>query len=318
MPDACRDGAAQFAERLALADPVGGIEVGCGERLRLDLVLARLVGAHGGDVQARMQPVGPEHRLLGRRGGDDELRCSDQPCRIRLRPCVDAEHGGDIGGASLRLGRIAPPDQRLPERPHQMRRRHLQPRLHAGADDAGRLHRRRCEMACGDRPGRSRAHVGQIAIVEQQRLDQAGPGGEQDHQPVEARQAELRIVEEAGADLDREPLEAGNIGGLDVDLAIGLRDRHRQDRRHHHASRGERGEGPLDDADRVEIEMDDPAQLLLRQHRHVMRHRPVPSPSQRRGRHPDPSRRRQTTACRHCGRSVTRPWARRAGRACRS
>ena len=52
--------------------------------------------------------------------------------------------------------------------------------------------------------------------------------------PVEARQAELRIVEEAGADLDGEAVDAGHIGGLHVDLAAMLGDVEPQDRRHRH------------------------------------------------------------------------------------
>ncbi len=193
---------------------------------------------------------------------------------------------------ACRLRRVAAPDENPPERPHQMRRLDLQPRLDAGADDARRGDGARREVAGRDGAGRRRADVGEVAVVEEQRVDEAGLRREQDHQPVEARQAELRVVEEARAHLDREAVEAGDVGRLHVDLAVRLRDRHRQDRRHHDAARGERGEGPLDRVDRLEVEADRLAEIGFRRDQDVMRHgRELPRSSGRRASRPAPSRR---------------------------
>ena len=90
------------------------------------------------------------------------------------------------------------------------------------------------QMPRRDRAGRGGTHVGEIAVVEQQRLDQPGAGAEQHHQPVQARQSEPGIVEEPRADLDGEAVEAGHIGRLHVHLAAMLGDVEAQDRRHHH------------------------------------------------------------------------------------
>jgi hypothetical protein len=152
----------------------------------------------------------------------------------------------------------------------------LQTRLDAGAVDAGGRHRRRRQMPGRDRACGRRAHIGQIAIVQEHGLDQPGLRRKQHHKTVQARQAERGIVEEAGADLDRKALEARNIGGLDVDLAIGVGDRHRQNRRHHHLARGERGESPLDRVDDGEIEPHRRAQLVFGQDGDVMRHKALP------------------------------------------
>src|SRR5690606_14496719 len=109
-----------------------------------------------------------------------------------------------------------------------------------------------------------------------------GPGREKDHQAVEAGQAELRVVEEAGADLDGEAVEAGDVGGLDVDLAMGVGNGHGQDRRHDDAAFGQGGEGAGDDVDCREVEADDGAQIGLGKHGDVTRHGDVPSPDSRR------------------------------------
>jgi len=91
-------------------------------------------------------------------------------------------------------------------------------------------------MAGGDCPGSRRADIGQVAVVEENRLDDPGLGAEEDHETIEAGQAELGIVEETGADLDREAVEPRHISGLHVDFAMPFGNRHRQDRRHHHAA----------------------------------------------------------------------------------
>ena len=90
--------------------------------------------------------------------------------------------------------------------------------------------------------------------------------------PLRLGQAELRVVEEAGADLDREAVEAGDPGGLDVDLAVHRRERHRQDRRHDDAAGVEGGEGALGDVDGGEVERDGAAEVGFGDEEDVMRH----------------------------------------------
>ncbi|MEY9586875.1 hypothetical protein ABIA15_005696 [Sinorhizobium fredii] len=119
-----------------------------------------------------------------------------------------------------------------------------------------------------DCPGRRRPHVGQVAIVDEQRLNQPRAARQQYHHAIGARQADLRIVEEAGADLDREAVEARHIGGLDVDLAAMLGNIEPQDRRHRHRPGGECVEGILDAGNRLAIKRHDAAQLRLGENRH--------------------------------------------------
>ena len=127
-------------------------------------------------------------------------------------------------------------------------------------------------VAGGDGAGGGGADVGQVAVVEEERLDEAGGGGEEDHQAVERGQAELGVVEEAGADLDREAGEAGEVRGLDVDLAVDCRQRHREDGGHDDAAGVERGEGALDGVDGGEVERHGATELGLGDDQDVMRH----------------------------------------------
>ena len=127
---------------------------------------------------------------------------------------------------------------------------------------------RRREMLGRDGAGRGRPDVGEKAVVEKHGPRDPGIGAEQHHQAVQARQALFRIVEEAGADLDREGVEAWHIGGLHVDFAMLFLDRHGEDRRHHDSACGEAGEGPFDDRHRFQVERDAGAEFRFREDRH--------------------------------------------------
>src|SRR5690606_36997398 len=72
-PDSGSQGRLHLARNLTLTYPVTDIGIGGDKRIRVDLGLARLVRAHGGDVKPRMQPFGPDQRLARGRGGDDKL-----------------------------------------------------------------------------------------------------------------------------------------------------------------------------------------------------------------------------------------------------
>src|SRR3954454_11488522 len=112
-----------------------------------------------------------------------------------------------------------------------------------------------------DRTGGGGAYIREIAVVEEQRLDQSGLCREQHHHAVDARQAELGVVEEAGADLDGETIDAGHIGGLHIDLAAMLGDVEPENRRHRHGKRGQGAEGVFDAGNSIEIERHEGAQL---------------------------------------------------------
>ena len=110
------------------------------DRQRLDLVLAGLVGAHGGDVQAGMQPSGLENRLACRRRRHDQLAVAHQGggivgcgCRRRRSPwqCRVAQ--------ALALAASRPQTSTLENGRDQMSGLDLQPRLHARAEHAGHL-----------------------------------------------------------------------------------------------------------------------------------------------------------------------------------
>src|SRR5690606_11568517 len=96
----------------------------------------------------------------------------------------------------------------------------LKPRLNTRSENACCLDVSWRKMPRSDSSGGGRAHIGQVAIVEKQRLDQPGLCREQDHQAVEAWQAKLGIVEETGAHLDREAIETRDVGGLHVHFAV--------------------------------------------------------------------------------------------------
>src|SRR5579885_1740323 len=211
-----------------------------------------------------MQPLRPEDRPPRRGRRDDELAFGDEAGRIGDGARLDLEHRRDVAGAILSLRRIARPDEGAGEGADEMRRRELQPRLRAGAEHARRLDMRRRQMLRRD-GARRRPDIRQIAVVEQHRLDEAGAGAQQHHEAVEARQSALRIVEEAGADLDGEAWDAGDIGGLHIDLAVRLGNVEAQDRRHRHRLGRERVERRLDDGDGVGVDGDAAAKLRLGQ-----------------------------------------------------
>ena len=122
-------------------------------------------------------------------------------------------------------------------------------------------------MAGGDRAGGGSAQIREIAVVQVQRLEAPGPGREHHHHAGHARQAELGIVEEAGAHLDRETRQSRHERGLDVDLAVHLGEVHVQDRRHHDAAGGERRERAGDGVDDLGVELDAAPELVLGQDR---------------------------------------------------
>ena len=214
-----------------------------------------------------------DERRARRRRGHHDLRVADHV----LRPVGDtdrhAERVPHLPRIGLRLRPIARPDDQLGEIAHELQRADLQLGLDSGADDACRADVARRQVLRRDSAGRRRPNVGQIAVVEKHRLDDSGFRVEQHHQAVQAGQPAFRIIEEAGADLDGEAVEAGHVGGLHVDLAAMRLDRHGEDRRHHDAAFGERAKGVLHDRHRVEIERDALPQLGLRQDRHA-RHSP--------------------------------------------
>ena len=119
----------------------------------------------------------------------------------------------------------------------------------------------------------SGAHIRQIAVIHQQRLDQPGSSREQDHQSVETGKPDLRIVEETGTDLDRKAVEAWDVGSLDVHLAVGVVDLHRQDRRHHDVTRRKRHKHTFDHVHCGEVQWHSGAQINLGQNPHLMAHK---------------------------------------------
>jgi hypothetical protein len=172
--------------------------------------LCLLIRAHRGDMLARPQPVGLKHRACRRRGGDNDIR---RPDRRGRHPGLSHRSRAPAKAPPppLRFAGIPRPDRMRPDRTNQAQRLELQPRLACpprGCRHATRRRARRCRAATA--PGGSGADIGEIAIVEQQRLEHSGPCREQHHQSGCARQADLGVVEEARRDLDRETVDPGH------------------------------------------------------------------------------------------------------------
>ncbi|MNE76425.1 hypothetical protein D3C80_1726590 [compost metagenome] len=118
-------------------------------------------------------------------------------------------------------------------------------------------------MPCCDRPGCGGTHICEVAVIEKKGLHQSGPCAEEDHQPVEARQTEIGIVEEAGADLDGETVKTRHISRLYIHLATKLWYIEPQDRRHGDRFGCERCKGLLHALDCRQVELHDSAQIFF-------------------------------------------------------
>jgi hypothetical protein len=127
----------------------------------------------------------------------------------------------------------------------------------------------------GNCAGCGRAHIGEVSVVQQQGVHQAGLGGEQDHQAVEAGQADLGVVEETWADLDRETIEARDIRRLHVDLAMRIGDVHGQDRRHDDLAARQGAEGLLNDIHGGRVQMHAGAQVAFGEHEDITHYNPL-------------------------------------------
>ena len=259
----------EFAEAPCLAGAVGDIEVRQLQDRRRNLVLVLGVRPHRGQVLAGGDETGMDQRLGGGRCGDQHVRTRRRLRSIGLRAHHDAELFAQFRCRPVGLERIACPDARFLDRANQFQCFQLQAGLHAGAVDSGDRGILAREVFGSRRPGGGRAHVGQVAIVEQQRLDQPGRRRQQDHHAVGRGQADLRIVEETGADLDGKAVKVRHIGRLHVDLAMMFGNVEAQDRRHRHRQGGERPEGVLHTGDGVEVQLHDRPEIGLGEDRHA-------------------------------------------------
>ena len=118
--------------------------------------------------------TGLDQRLGRRRGGDDDVGTGCRVSRIRLGAHHDAQPFAQAGGGRLGLGCVARPDTRFLDRPDKAQGFQLQAGLQTGAEDRGHGRVFARQMLGRDSAGGGRADIGQIAIVEQQRLDHTG------------------------------------------------------------------------------------------------------------------------------------------------
>ncbi|MDZ7749934.1 MAG: hypothetical protein U5K43_14920 [Halofilum sp. (in: g-proteobacteria)] len=163
--------------------------------------------------------------------------------------------------AAARLRGVPAPHDGPLDRAHQRQRLELQAGLQAGAE-----HRRDArvgprQVARGDRARGRGAQVGEPAVVQQGRLRATGLGREQRHHARQAGQALLRVVEEPGADLHGEAVEAAHPGHLDVAFGVALGHVHRRHRRHDHLAAVQRRERAGDGVDRARVQPRALAQL---------------------------------------------------------
>ena len=170
------EGVLELPQPLALRPGIDEEERGAAEDLRVELLLARRVGADGEDERPRAHVGRAEQRRTRRRrrdhqeraGGDLRRRAGDADVHAR-------EHRRDVAAARLgALGAAAPENDARKRQDLRVEPR-LETRLSARADDPD--HR----VAAGKLAGRERGdgrgpHVGQPALVEKHRDRIAGRG----------------------------------------------------------------------------------------------------------------------------------------------
>jgi len=142
-------------------------------------------------------------------------------------------------------------------------------------------------MTCGHGSRCGCSQIGQVAIVQKDCFNKACSRGKSQHHPVQAGQADPRIVEEAGADLDGKAVEAFNIGCFDIHFAICLRNFHRQDRRHDHSLFRQSDECLFDHINQGTAQSHLSAKFGLGHNSNVMGHSGILSPLCRQGGYPD-------------------------------
>ena len=254
----------QFAKNAGLGQAVCHIEH-AGDEGGINLVLVFGVGSHGGDVLAGLDQCCGQDRLGCRGGGDDDTRAGH-----RLgHGCGGGDRKSQTGGhrisQTLCAGHVARPDPGGAQGPHQRQRLKLHCGLHPGAKDRHDIRVLPCKVARSDRPRRRRAHVGQIAVVQQQRLDKPGAGRQHHHHAIGRWQAKGGVAEETGADLDRKAVDPRHIGGFHIDLAAMLGKIKSQDRGHGDRQGGQRPKRAFDAFNAGQIKRHQQAQIGLGQ-----------------------------------------------------
>ena len=212
---------------------------------------------------ARLQPRRHQDRLGSRGRGHHDIGAGHGALRVGLCGYRQPQIAGKLSGDGIGPGRVTGPNDRRLNRADQGQGLELQPRLNPGAENggipgiiAGQVAGRHCAGGGG-------AHIGQIPIVEKHRLNQPGAGAEQNHQSVDAGKTQFRVVEKTRADLDGEAVDAGHIGGFNIDLAVKLLDIEPQDRWHDHRLGGQGGKSILDAVDGARVKGNCGAQLVF-------------------------------------------------------
>src|SRR5471032_1323289 len=202
-----------------------------------ELVLVFGVRSHRGDMQTRMQIFCVYQRdsaWCGRDGDVGERKRFMHTCGYLTADALHALR------EAPRTFRVTCPDGNVVDLADQPYRLQLQACLLTRPNHGHTPRVLACEPARGDRARRSGANRGEITVVEQHGLSQSGTCRKHQHEAIETRQTEGRIVEKAGTDLDGKAIETRQPRSLYIDFTGMLGKIETKDWRHGHGFRRER------------------------------------------------------------------------------
>ncbi len=207
--------------------------------------------------------------LARRRGADHDVALAHDRFGRGRHDDVDAELGLHVVDVARELLGDDAVDVQALEVAHHLEAAHLVARLRARADHAGGLDLAPRQHVGGERPGQAGAQLGEVAVVDEQRLQKAGLRADQDHHARAVGQTLGGVVGKARCDLDGEAVEALDVGRLDVDLAVVLGDLDGDDGGREGASFGEAREALGDRFECLAVEPGAAADLGLGKQRHL-------------------------------------------------
>src|SRR5687768_5148061 len=155
----------QLAEGRTLREAIHDHEIGAVETTGIQFLLSWRIRSESRDVHTRLEPLGRDERLSGRRRGDQQVgRAAD------LLHVSCGRYGeplrGHVAAVALDVRRRGAPRHDAREPTYGREAADLHTCLDAGPDDAHGPERSAREEIRRERAGSSRADVGQEAVVE--------------------------------------------------------------------------------------------------------------------------------------------------------
>jgi len=156
----------QLAQAETLGFAVADEKVGTPQHTGVQFLLFLRVATHRRDVQARVQPFGFQVRLPRWGGRHHDVAAADNGFRIIRLDNLDAEQRGHLGSVLLDLVGDDAIDHQPPKVAHLLQGHHLVTRLRARPDHPSGIDLFPSQVMGRQRACRTRAHVGQVAIVQ--------------------------------------------------------------------------------------------------------------------------------------------------------